>query len=84
MIPQQQFAPLQAVPTPSPDNTPASSDLAKEPEKDENVIEFKAQMVGTFFVSPSPDSPPFVKDVCTWLSKSTTCSSSSYGSFPDL
>ena len=32
-----------------------------EKKEDENLITVKAQMIGTFYRSPSPDKPPFVE-----------------------
>ena len=32
-----------------------------EEKEDENLITVKAQMIGTFYRSPSPDKPPFVE-----------------------
>ena len=34
----------------------------QEEPKASNLVEVKAQMVGTFYDSPNPDSPPFVKE----------------------
>ncbi|OHB70419.1 MAG: acetyl-CoA carboxylase, biotin carboxyl carrier protein [Planctomycetes bacterium RBG_16_43_13] len=37
--------------------TPAEGEVKK---KDENIVEFKAPLVGTFYRSPKPDADPFV------------------------
>lgn len=39
----------------------ASSPQAKKEEAASKLIEIKAPMVGTFYRSPSPESPPFVE-----------------------
>ncbi len=49
-------APTQVATAPT-DNAPSTSPA---PASDPNVIEIKAQMVGTFYQSSSPDSPAFV------------------------
>ncbi|RAP26053.1 acetyl-CoA carboxylase biotin carboxyl carrier protein [Candidatus Marinamargulisbacteria bacterium SCGC AG-343-D04] len=64
VIPQQQFSQFQqAAPVAPQGNTqaPDSSENPEKAKKDDNVIEFKSQMVGTFYTSSSPESPPFVK-----------------------
>lgn len=59
VLPQQAFQPVQA-PAQAPVEAPVAKKQA-EPIKDENLIEFKAQMVGTYYSASSPDSPAFVK-----------------------
>ena len=34
---------------------------SKQPVEDDNLITVRAQMIGTFYRSPSPDKPPFVE-----------------------
>ncbi len=53
--------PMQAsVPTPAPAAAPAAEEApSAEKKPDGNVV--KAPVVGTFYSSPSPDKPPFVK-----------------------
>jgi acetyl-CoA carboxylase biotin carboxyl carrier protein len=46
------------VPPPPPPGTPVA---AKEPEPAENLHIVRSPIVGTFYESPSPGSPPFVK-----------------------
>ena len=48
-----------ATPPPVPQNTPPA-EPAPAPEVDESKL-IKSPMVGTFYTSPSPDSPPFIK-----------------------
>lgn len=55
-MPAPPLAPAPAAPAAT--TTPAPTEKAAD-EKDMVVI--KSIMVGTFFVSPSPDAPPFVK-----------------------
>ena len=54
--------PVQAAgmtPPPMPQNTPPAQPV-EAPEVDESKL-IKSPMVGTFYTSPSPESPPFVK-----------------------
>jgi acetyl-CoA carboxylase biotin carboxyl carrier protein len=54
--------PAVAPSVPAPASTPQASHIASAPKADEDhVIYIKSVMVGTFFSSPSPDAPPFVK-----------------------
>lgn len=62
--PAQAQAAAPAAPVASVDSAPA---------KDENLVEIKAQMVGTFYASSSPDSPPFVKVGDTISSGQVVC-----------
>jgi acetyl-CoA carboxylase biotin carboxyl carrier protein len=58
-----QSAPL-AIPVPAPAPAPGRVDLAANvasPEPDEGLHIVKSPIVGTFYESPSPGSPPFVK-----------------------
>ncbi|NLY10491.1 MAG: acetyl-CoA carboxylase biotin carboxyl carrier protein [Firmicutes bacterium] len=59
-IPEHYFAPAESA------KQSVSQPTAKveQPvnEKDNNLIEISAPMVGTFYRAPSPDSPPFVKE----------------------
>jgi acetyl-CoA carboxylase biotin carboxyl carrier protein len=54
--PAQQTAAPAAAPAPS-----AAAEPAKEKELPANAVYITSPMVGTFYRSPSPDSPPFVK-----------------------
>jgi acetyl-CoA carboxylase biotin carboxyl carrier protein len=47
----------------APQAHPPASSAAQAPEKqeDDDLIEIKSPIVGTFYSSPSPDSDPFVK-----------------------
>jgi len=47
----------QAAPAQSPSAEPGAP-----PKRDENVVEFKSPMVGTFYRAPSPESPPYVTE----------------------
>lgn len=49
---------------PAPAASPAPAPVAPPPEKpadEKDVVLIKSIMVGTFFISPSPDAPAFVK-----------------------
>ena len=61
VIPQQVAAPVPVAPQPQ---APAAEQPAEEAPKksDENLIAIKAQMVGTFYTSPNPESPAYVKE----------------------
>ena len=49
-------------PTPAAPATPPSSGAAESTEEDtSNYVEIKSPMVGTFYRSPSPDKPVYVK-----------------------
>jgi acetyl-CoA carboxylase biotin carboxyl carrier protein len=52
---------LGAVPVAPPAPPPAAPVGAKEPEPAENLHIVRSPIVGTFYESPSPGSPPFVK-----------------------
>ena len=66
----QQISPVGAMPqaTITQQQTPVEAPISieKKTEKvekkeDENLITVKAQMIGTFYRSPSPEKPPFVE-----------------------
>ena len=62
-LPIPTTAPVVA-PTPpaaKPVDTKTESGKAEESVKSENTFTFKSPMIGTFYRSGSPDSPPFVK-----------------------
>ena len=40
---------------------PAQDSIPSEPGKNNNYIELKSPMIGTFYNTPSPDAEPFVK-----------------------
>lgn len=47
---------------PQPQTQPATEQQTAETQKtDENLIDVKSPIVGTFYAAPSPDSEPFVK-----------------------
>jgi acetyl-CoA carboxylase biotin carboxyl carrier protein len=55
---------LPTAPAPMPVAPAAQPPQARAPEKpaeDKDAVYIKSIMVGTFFASPSPDAPPFVK-----------------------
>ena len=66
----QQISPVGAIPqatipqppTPIEQPTiPSKKTEIVEKKEEENLITVKAQMIGTFYRSPSPDKPPFVE-----------------------
>lgn len=50
-----------AAPAPLPEPVVTNEKKSKQPVEDDNLITVKAQMIGTFYRSPSPDKPPFVE-----------------------
>ncbi len=68
--PQVSYAPVAAAPAAHPSAAPApAAATAAEPAAD-NSPTINSPMVGTFYRSPSPDSPPFV-DVGTKVNPET-------------
>jgi acetyl-CoA carboxylase biotin carboxyl carrier protein len=56
--------PVQYAPVPAPSPVPAVEAPKEKPEKpaaDPNLVLVKSPIVGTFYESPSPDAPPFVR-----------------------
>lgn len=53
-------APMVAMPA-APVPVPAASPATPAPAPDAGLREIKAPMVGTFYASPEPDAPPFIK-----------------------
>ena len=49
-----------AVPVPAPAVNPVKAEKAAEPASGKKTIEIKSPMIGTFYRSGTPDSPPFV------------------------
>lgn len=52
---------MAAPPAAPPAAAPAPAPAAAKPADEEYVVYIKSVMVGTFFSSPSPEAPPFVK-----------------------
>jgi len=61
--PAASAAPVQQAAAPAVSAAPAASAPAESAEKaiPDNAVYITSPMVGTFYRSPSPDSPPFVK-----------------------
>ncbi|WP_353661706.1 acetyl-CoA carboxylase biotin carboxyl carrier protein [Hydrogenimonas sp. SS33] len=59
-----------AAPAPAPAAAPAATEETALPE---NAVYITSPMVGTFYRSPSPDSPPFVKVGDTVKKGQTLC-----------
>ncbi len=58
----QAIAPVQiATPFLQPTTVPAACPLPTKPAEEKGICYIKAPMVGTFYQSPNPDSPVFVK-----------------------
>ncbi|MEB2775521.1 acetyl-CoA carboxylase biotin carboxyl carrier protein [Algoriphagus sp. D3-2-R+10] len=47
-----------AIPAPTPSSTPASAPAAESAPS--NLVEIKSPMIGTFYLTSSPDADPFV------------------------
>jgi acetyl-CoA carboxylase biotin carboxyl carrier protein len=68
-MPQPQVVPVPHIPQPVASSPPATPPVAAAPPKAEspkeedtaNYLEIKSPMVGTFYRSPSPDKPSYVK-----------------------
>ncbi|MGA2979252.1 MAG: acetyl-CoA carboxylase biotin carboxyl carrier protein [Terriglobales bacterium] len=63
-LPDSRYFPVHPTPTPVPPPAPGRVDLAADagpPEPEEGLHIVKSPIVGTFYESPSPGSPPFVK-----------------------
>lgn len=63
VMPVQHMQPVQSVPVTPPAQAKAEPKAAKEPAEEDtaNYLEIKSPIVGTFYRSPSPDKPPYVK-----------------------
>ncbi|GAB4155807.1 MAG: acetyl-CoA carboxylase biotin carboxyl carrier protein [Planctomycetota bacterium] len=59
-VPQSGTAPTVTVPQPGSVSTVSKPGEEKDGEKNENYIEIKSPIVGTFYRSPAPDAPPYV------------------------
>lgn len=58
-------APVAAAPAPAPAPTPAAVPS--------NLIEIKSPMIGTFYLTPNPDSAPFATEGATIKAGQTVC-----------
>jgi acetyl-CoA carboxylase biotin carboxyl carrier protein len=64
LAPAPQLVPIASAappPAPAPYPSPVSQPPVPPPASDANIPIIKAPIVGTFYESPSPGSPPFVK-----------------------
>ena len=67
--PQQQVVPVQHIQTPAAPSNPPATNVEAPVKEDQpaasgdttNYLEVKSPIVGTFYRSPSPDKPPYVK-----------------------
>lgn len=66
-------APPAAAPPPTPDFAPSSNNGGEEKEDTSNYLEVRSPMVGTFYRSPSPDKPIYVKIGDTIAVGDTVC-----------
>ncbi len=76
----QQVQPIAQVPVAAPPPVPAAAPAAQAPaaatkaeEEADNYIYIKSPIVGTFYRSPSPDKPPFIKVGDSIDEKSIVC-----------
>ena len=53
-------APIQAPPLPTAPVTSTDPTPSDAPSIDAGLVEIKSPMVGTFYLTPNPESPPFV------------------------
>lgn len=63
-------APVAAAPAPAP---VASSPVEPAPAESSNLVEIKSPMIGTFYLTPNPDSPTFVNVGDTIKPGQTVC-----------
>jgi acetyl-CoA carboxylase biotin carboxyl carrier protein len=63
LMPQTHSAPLSPAPAPTAPPAAAPTPAIETPKNtnDPNVVLVKSPIVGTFYESPSPDTPPFVR-----------------------
>ena len=65
VVPQIQQMPVQAMPAATPQSVPApaveAAPAPTEKPKNENIVEVRSPMVGTFYRAPSPDADPYVE-----------------------
>jgi acetyl-CoA carboxylase biotin carboxyl carrier protein len=57
--PSPTAAPAPPAPVSAPGPSPAVESAA--PSADNNYVEIKSPMVGTFYAAPAPDAPPYIK-----------------------
>lgn len=62
-----------AVPAAAAPSSPAASSAPSTAVDDASIVTIKSPMVGTFYTSPSPEAPPFVKVGDRISAKSTVC-----------
>jgi acetyl-CoA carboxylase biotin carboxyl carrier protein len=61
VMPGQHMQPLQPTPVAPPQEAPKAAAPAAEDDDTANYLEVKSPIVGTFYRSPSPDKPVYVK-----------------------
>jgi acetyl-CoA carboxylase biotin carboxyl carrier protein len=71
----QHAAPVPAMPTPGPASAPSNNGSAPAPvaAPASDLIAIESPMVGTLYLAPNPDSPPFVKPGSSIRPESVIC-----------
>lgn len=64
-------APIAAAPAPAPVAAPAPA--AAPAPSNSNLVEIKSPMIGTFYLTPNPDSPAFVSEGDSIKAGQTVC-----------
>jgi len=64
-------APVAAAPAPAPVAAPAPA--AAPAPSNSNLVEIKSPMIGTFYLTPNPDSPAFVSEGDSIKAGQTVC-----------
>jgi len=71
------FIPSSAIPAGAQGRSAQADEAAarepQPPPRDENIMEFKSPMVGTFYRAPSPESPPYVTEGETVTKDTVLC-----------
>jgi acetyl-CoA carboxylase biotin carboxyl carrier protein len=67
---KQEFGPA---PVTAHDSAAAGRPGASQPQHDENLVEIKSPIVGTFYAKPSPDSEPYVEVGSSVGSQTVVC-----------
>ncbi|EAZ83257.1 acetyl-CoA carboxylase biotin carboxyl carrier protein [Algoriphagus machipongonensis] len=62
-----------AAPAPAPAPAPAAAEAPAPAATPSNLIEIKSPMIGTFYMTPNPDSPAFVTEGDTIKPGQTVC-----------
>ena len=62
-----------AAPAPAPAPVPAAAPAPAPAASPSNLVEIKSPMIGTFYLTPTPDSAPFVSEGSSFRAGQTLC-----------